>query len=222
MTQSVKENHMPVFRAGIGQAPAWCELEQFEFIELLPDAAHTCIRQGEKEEIVVCRGTIKAESGDVSAELTAGLKMDLASPAQPGFVLTALDGPALVLRAMGRWQSVTSSGIFSVRTAAPPTHDTPYDYRKSTGFDNHYHDCDEYWIFFSGHCRVVSEGQGSDVGPGDCLATGMGWHHDVVCILGDTEPVRAIWFEGTLEGQQRIGHLWEPSHGKAVPLPERV
>jgi len=49
----------------------------------------------------------------------------------------------------------------------------------------------------------------------------MGWHHDVLSVKDD-KPIRAIWFEGTLEGQKRVGHLWEPQHGKAKPRAKRV
>jgi len=34
--------------------------------------------------------------------------------------------------------------------------------------------------------------------------------------------LNAVYFETTLEGAMRDGHLWEHSHGKAVPAVERV
>ena len=67
----------------------------------------------------------------------------------------------------------------------------------------------------------MSEDKFFDVGPGDCVATGMGWHHDVPCVEGGG-TLKAVWFEGTLEGQKRVGHLWEPKHGPARPEAERV
>lgn len=214
---------MPVFTSGKHQAPSWCEMEQFEFIELQPGESRQLSREGAKEEILVCSGAVTAVSGGVSCPLGEGQKMDINTSEQPGYQLTTPDWcSATIFRATGRWNSITSSGIFSVRTMTPPADDTPYHYEKTTGFDNHYHDCDEYWIFFEGRCRVVSEGKFYDVGPGDCLATGMGWHHDVERVLGDIEPVRAIWFEGTLEGAKRRGHLWEPAHGSAVPAADRI
>ena len=40
---------------------------------------------------------------------------------------------------------------------------------------------------------------------GDCLAIGMGHHHD---FPNAAEPIKAVYFETTLEGEKRVGHLW--------------
>ena len=211
---------MPVFKSEV-KMPDWCELEHFELIHLKQDETVSIPRTGIKEEIIVCAGVVDTVSGDMHNQMAEGQKMDLDSSEAQGYTIKALDGPALVFYAAGRWESITSSGIFWVSQGAPPAFDTPHDYEKTTTFDNHYHDCDEYWIFFQGRCRAVSEGQFYDVAPGDCLATGMGWHHDVQSVSGD-ELVKAVWFEGTLEGKKREGHLWEPSHGKAIPQIDRI
>lgn len=211
---------MPVFKSGV-KMPDWCELESFELIQLKQNETKSIQRKGTKEEIIVCSGSINAVSGEITSQLAEGQKMDLDSSSMQGFTITAIDAPALVFHAAGRWESITSSGIFWVSPGTPPAFDTPHDYEKTTTFDNHYHDCDEYWIFFQGECRVVSEGKFYDVVPGDCAATGMGWHHDVQSVCGN-ELVKAVWFEGKLEGQKREGHLWEPSHGKASPHADRI
>ncbi|MHB0998096.1 MAG: cupin domain-containing protein [Armatimonadota bacterium] len=211
---------MPVLKSGM-KTPDWCELESFKLISLMQNETITIPRTGQKEEIMVCNGMVRAESGDICCQLPEGHKMDLNSPNAQGFIITAINASALIFHASGRWESVTSSGIFFVFNDTPPDIDTPYDYKKTTSFDNHYHDCDEYWIFFQGKCRAVSEGKFYDVGPGDCVATGMGWHHDVQSVTGD-ELVKAVWFEGTLEGKKRTGHLWEPIHGIAEPRIERI
>jgi mannose-6-phosphate isomerase-like protein (cupin superfamily) len=46
------------------------------------------------------------------------------------------------------WSNVTSAGIFRVNTV-------------NGKFDNHYHDCNEYWLVFSGKALVMSEDKGS-------------------------------------------------------------
>ena len=71
---------------------------------------------------------------------------------------------------------------------------------------------------YEGRGVAYSEGRRYEVGPGDCIATGMGHHHDFTEIF---EPVRAVFFETAPEGQRRKGHLWEHTHGPAEPLPER-
>ena len=51
----------------------------------------------------------------------------------------------------------------------------PVDYPKTTGFDNHYHDCDEYWIIYEGSGVAVKAGVwvGRDVLVGVGLAVGV-------------------------------------------------
>lgn len=209
---------MPVVHVG-DNMPDWCELESFQLITIASGGSVSVPRTGAKEEIIVRQGSVKVADGTI---LPTGGRIDLDTPDAPGYELNAVDGDALVFHAAGRWDSITSSGIFPVfpsDTLAPQQ--TPHQYAKSTGFDNHYHDCDEYWIFFSGRCKAVSEGKFYDVGPGDCVITGMGWHHDVASLI-DSDSALAVWFEGTLEGEKRVGHLWEPVHGKAVPCTDRV
>ena len=65
----------------------------------------------------------------------------------------------------------------------------------------------------------MSEGVTYDVGPGDCIATGMGFHHDFPRVR---EPVKAVYFETTMEGQKRRGHLWNHTHGTAEPQVDRI
>jgi mannose-6-phosphate isomerase-like protein (cupin superfamily) len=197
-------------------------MQGFEFLDLKAGGAPLRLRrEAPREALVVCRGWVRVVCNGTEATLLPGCTYELREDAAGAEILTQW-GDAQLFRAWGRWQAITSSGVFTVSTASPPAHDTPVTYRKSTGFDNHYHDCDEYWIFFEGRCRAVSEGKVYDVGPGDCVATGMGWHHDVQRVLGEVEPVRAVWFEGTLEGRKRLGHLWEPKHGRAEPRRDRA
>ncbi len=211
---------MPVFRAGKDQAPRWCELEEFEFIAIKPGESRQFTKRTAKEELIVCRGNVAVTCGGLEIALTEGGKIDLNMSGKAEYSISGQHGEPLICRLMGRWKSITSSGIFSVQTAEPPKHDTPYSYKKTTRFDNHYHDCDEYWLVFEGEAAVASEGKLYDVKPGDCVATGMGWHHDVVSLKGGN-PLRAVWFEGTLEGGKRTGHLWEPQHGKAMQMIDR-
>lgn len=212
---------MPVFKAGKNQAPAWGEVEEFELVEFEESEPHVFIKECVKEELIVCRGIVVVTFGDVKTTLMEGSKLDLNGTSVANYKIQAQGRNALLCRIAGHWRSITSSGIFSAQTAELCKNDTPYSYKKTTAFDNHYHDCDEYWIIFQGEATVASENRLYDVKPGDCVVTGMGWHHDVVCVYGD-KPLKAIWFEGGLEGQKRKGHLWETRHGKALPMKDRV
>ncbi len=212
---------MPIFRSGEGNAPSWCELENFELINLTPDAPKTVERKTEKEVFLVCQGRINLVSGNIDCNSMPGGWVNLHDNSEEPVELNALYTDALVFRAMGRWDSITGAGLFDVWTTTPPDFDTPYDYDKTTRFDNHYHDFDEYWVVFEGEATVATEGKLFDVGPGDCIATGMGWHHDVVSVKDDRK-MWAVYFESGREGKGRTGHLWEPKHGKAEPQLDRV
>jgi len=212
---------MPIFRNGEGSAPNWCELEDFELIKLEPDTPKKFERRKEKEVFLVCQGRINLVSGNSDCNFMPGGWINLHDREDGPVEMRALYTDALVFRALGRWSSVTSAGLFDVWTTSPPDFDSPYDYKKTTRFDNHYHDFDEYWIVFEGEATVATEGKLYDVGPGDCVATGMGWHHDVVSVKDD-QKMWAVYFESGREGQGRTGHLWEPKHGKAEPKLDRV
>src|SRR5690606_21474727 len=128
---------------------------------------------------------------------------------------------ATLVRMCGRWGDMTGgSGIFGVTNSNNPSDGgDPVDYPKATNFDRHFHDCDEYWVILKGSGIAVSEGKSYKVGPGDCVATGMGHHHDFPQAF---EPIKAVFFETTLRGQKRLGHLWEHTHGPAEPDWTRV
>lgn len=102
------------------------------------------------------------------------------------------------------WCGVTSAGIFGVSTA-------------KGRFDNHYHDCHEYWLVFKGKAKVATEGQEFYVKPGDIVCTEAGQEHDVLEVYEDLE---AFWFEDATPAGGRIGHLHrdaEKAKGHAVP-----
>ena len=211
---------MPVFRSGVGQAPAWCELRQFEIVELAPGATHDFARVAPKERLIVGRGACRVRVGSAEHEAAEKAIFDLAGEGA-SFEVRAVTEPTTLIRMGGAWgDELGGCGLFGVREVAQPR-DTgdPVPYPKRTGFDAHYHDCDEYWIVFEGSGTAVSEGKSYEVGPGDCIATGMGHHHDFPLAR---EPVRAVFFETTLQGRKRRGHLWNHTHGPAEPQPERV
>lgn len=88
------------------------------------------------------------------------------------------------------WCNVTSAGTFKVPVTG--------------AFDNHYHDCDEYWLICQGRALVRSEGVDYLVEPGDIVLTQAGEDHDVVEVYEDIE---AFWFEDATPPGGRVGHL---------------
>jgi mannose-6-phosphate isomerase-like protein (cupin superfamily) len=215
-----KEQAMPLIQKNFPPLPAWCELERYEIVALAPGASHRFLPAGRKQKLIVGQGRCRIAYRGQTLLAGEGANLDL--PADDGSfeVIETLDNAVLVYLA-GRWgDEVGGSGLFSVRTSdAPQDRGDRVTYPKETNFDRHYHDMDEYWIVFQGRGVAVSEGEHYEVGPGDCIATGMGHHHDFPLVI---EPVKAVFFETTMEGEKRRGHLWEHTHGKAQPRRDRV
>lgn len=209
---------MPVFRSGAGRAPGWCELTAFEVVALGPGDRRRFEREASRERVVVGSGTVRFGGAGPEEVAATGAVVD--RPPGDVWEVEAIE-PATLVRLGGRWGDETGGcGLFSVRpSTAPADHGDPVPYGKETDFDSHFHDCDEYWIVLEGRGVAVSEGLPYEVGPGDCVATGMGHHHDFPKV---DRPVRAVYFETTLGGAKRRGHLWEHTHGPAAPRRDRI
>lgn len=208
---------MPVFKPGEGQAPAWSELEMFEIIDIKPNQTCEISFRGPKERyICVEGGAVITTDRDIIMQRTD--IQDIPSGQKIG--LSSKDGGKIV-RMCGSWgEEMGGTGIFPVyKTENPTNPGDPTEYPRNASFDNHYHDCDEYWIVYKGSGRAASEGRLYEVGPGDCIATGRGNHHDFPFVY---EDIAAVFFETTMVGEKRVGHLWNHKHGPAKPDMTRI
>jgi mannose-6-phosphate isomerase-like protein (cupin superfamily) len=206
---------MPLIQEHDQDFPAWCELRSFEIVRLAPGETSSISPAAEPKTVLIAgQGEAKTET----ASLEEGDILDLEGA--PTTVVAGAAGATLI-RLSGNWGEETGGlGLFGVHEVDSPTDvGDPVDYPKSTTFDAHFHDCDEYWIVFEGRGTAVSEGIARNVAPGDCIATGMGHHHD---FPRASEPVSAVFFETTLQGAKRKGHLWNHTHGPTMPQPERI
>ena len=210
---------MPVIKSG-ETAPAWCEMTFFEIVTLSRGARFRFARRAPKEKLIVCQGRVRIAIDGVEVDASAGSNLDLPNGAT-GFAVSEVSEDLVAVRLCGAWGEETGgSGLFTVESStAPADRGDPVPYPKTTNFDSHYHDCDEYWVVWAGRGEAVSEGQSYDVGVGDCVATAMGHHHDVPRVQ---EPLRGVYFETTLRGARRRGHLWEHTHGPAQPVLDRL
>ncbi|MCU0415123.1 MAG: hypothetical protein MUE91_12115 [Ignavibacteriaceae bacterium] len=108
----------------------------------------------------------------------------------------------------GIWgDEIGGSAVFKMRRNIGD----PVDYPRTNDFDNHFHDFDEYWIILKGSGVAVSEGLKYKFSGGDIIVTRMGDHHDLPEVY---EDIHGIYFETSLRGQKRLGHLWNHSHGE--------
>lgn len=194
--------------------PSWCELRTYAIRSIGADSSLEWLAKHPANKLVVFDGAcrLRSQSG-ATRNVPVGGSVDV----QPGgHLIMASASPSVVVLLGGRWgEPIGGVGLFSVSTVGNVADaGDPFDYRKTTGFDRHYHDCDEYWIFVAGGGTVYSEGLRYDARPGDCIATRAGHHHDFAEAHGDA---RGVYFETTLHGQKRRGHLWEHRHGPAVP-----
>jgi mannose-6-phosphate isomerase-like protein (cupin superfamily) len=211
---------MPLVNSKTGMLPEWCELKDYAIVTLPTGSEHTFPAHGRKQKLIVAAGSCQIDYDGHTVSANKGTNLDLVAGTGRFQVRAVLTDTILIFMA-GDWGDETGgSGLFRVqKSTAPADRGDPVGYEKQTNFDSHYHDCDEYWIFFGGQGVAVSEGQHYTVSPGDCIATGMGHHHDFPQVF---EPVEAVYFETTLEGKKRRGHLWEHTHGPAHPQANRI
>lgn len=209
---------MPVFRGGEAP-PDWCELREFDVLELAEGQGLEQRRRQPKERLLVTAGTVQLRLAEGSVVLKESQFFDL--PSLEAWEIVARSPRAQLVRLSGRWgRDVGGCGIFRATHSDRPTDKgDPVAYPKTTTIDSHYHDCDEYWIILEGSGTVVIDDRRLAVSVGDCVPVGMGHRHDFPTVAS---AVKSVFFETTLEGRARVGHLWVHTHGPAEPKPERI
>lgn len=203
-----------------GKVPPWSELRGYHIVDLAADEVAELRREAPRLRLLVAAGTVQAAFDGGTQVLKENQFLDLPAGAGACTLRGGSDRAQCVVLS-GDWgDELGGCGLFRVRNEpAPSDGGDPVNYPKRTAVDRHYHDCDEYWILLEGHARVALGAQQAEMRPGDCLAIGTGHHHDMPEAM---EPVKAVFFETTLRGRKRIGHLWEHTHGPAKPLEERA
>jgi mannose-6-phosphate isomerase-like protein (cupin superfamily) len=198
--------------------PDWCELRSFDILDLIEGQEISQQRREGKERLIGTAGTTQLILPAGSVVLKESQFYELSADR---WRLRGCSTISQVVRLSGRWGAdLGGCGIFRVvRQDYPVNLGDPVTYPKTTSVDVHYHDCDEYWIMLEGEGTAAIGERQIPVRPGDCVTIGMGHHHDFPLV---DAPVKAVFFETTLEGARRVGHLWNHTHGPAQPRPERV
>ena len=211
---------MAIFRSH-ELAPGWCELERFEVVDLDFSQSVQHRRSTPKERVIGSLGATQLIHPGGSILIREGQFFDIELLGTPDYALKGCTPKAQAVRLSGHWGGdISGCGIFRVENLISPSDGgDPVPYPKRTRIDFHYHDCDEYWILLEGRATVVVGGTHMPMSPGDCVTIGMGHHHDMP---DAPEPVKAVYFETTLQRQKRVGHLWNHTHGIAIPHPERI
>ncbi len=201
--------------------PKWAGLKKYLRKDLLPDeTVEICEKEYPKVALMPISGTITVIEDEKETVCEVGHAYEPAKNCFQvrGFPYYYVEKASFILMC-GDWRKVDIS-IFRVgQYDHPQNPGTPAPYYRNTGFDNHYHDFDEFWIVYEGRGVAYSEDVPYEMGPGDCLATGKGWHHDFPIVH---EFVCALGVETEGSGQNRPGHLCEQRHGKAIPEKDRI
>lgn len=202
---------MPIFRNENSHSLEWCELKFFEILRLSHGESHIFPRTGQKEKLFIGVGCCQVTFDKEEIEAAEGQVLSLDFPTGRFEVKEALMDSTLV-RSGGDWgEEIGNCGVFTLNNSSNPKNiGDPVEYPRTTEFDNHYHDCDEYWIIFDGKGIAVSEGRFYPLTAGDCLATRRGHHHDFPQVI---DPIKGVYLETTLRGKKRLGHLWDHTHG---------
>jgi mannose-6-phosphate isomerase-like protein (cupin superfamily) len=205
---------MPVIKKN-GPFPAWCELQVYEIIRPAAGKTLKMTNKGAKEKLMVAEGECTVAFGGDIMKAQQGDQLDIDGPGASYEVSGAEEGTVLI-RLCGSWGEETgSSGFFEQHASDEPGNDgDPADYRRNTKFDRHYHDCDQYYVLYEGSGVVVIDNKAFEVAAGDCVAIGKGFHHDISMVH---KPIKAVYFETTMQGRKRPGHLWNHTHGQAEP-----
>jgi len=206
---------MPVLESPNSELPEWSELAFYDILTLAKHNKETFTTGNAKQVLFGIEGTCRVTYGADKKNLSKNGVLYL-PPDVNTYSVQAQLGKTVLVRVCGNWHEPTgSAGVFTLSSSGDPENTgDPVSYSRNTQFDNHYHDCDEYWIIVSGKGKIVTEGEPSLVEQGYCVTTRHGYHHDFPEVH---ETIRGVYFETTLRGRKREGHLWEHTHGKASP-----
>lgn len=185
-------------------------MEYYEIASLRTNQTGMFRRRNVKERICVVQGSGRLKYEDAIRELCASRFYDIPKPVRQYSIQSRTEG-AIVVRVTRRWgDQIGSSGVFTLdKCDMPANAGDPVAYPWNTDFDCHYHHCDEYWILVAGRGVVMTEHRLHLVEPGVCVATRMGTHTDFPLVY---EKVMGVYFETTLRGRKRPGHLWTHTH----------
>jgi len=188
--------------------PDWSEIDYFDIVNLHEQQIYNHERRSVKECIFIGEGSCQINICSGHSRLDYGDNYNVTDKL---VTIISLSGKATLIVIGGNWKNeIGGSGVFKISESDNPINiGDPTDYERNTNFDNHYHDCDEYWIIFDGKALVSTEGNEYEVKKGDCVYTKMGDNHDIFHIHS---TIKGVYFETTLKGKKRLGHLWKNKH----------
>lgn len=201
---------MPLLKISENKFPDWSEVKRITQLSIEPNNKTDIKKTFAKYALFVISGecNIKANGYD-----KIFLENDSLFSDKKNIFIQTTNTITEIVMIEGNWRNeVGGSAVFMMSKHSTPRNiGDPTDYPRTNDFDNHYHDFDEYWIILKGSGLAVSEGVKYKFSGGDIIATRMGDHHDLPEVY---EDIHGIYFETSLRGQKRLGHLWNHTHGE--------
>lgn len=201
---------MPLLKISENTFPDWCEVKSIRLLPVEPNNLMEVTKSFQKYAIFIVSGECCIK---VNGYEKLFLENDSLFSDKKSIIIKSKDKKTEIVFIEGNWSDeLGGSAVFRMsRFSTPRNIGDPVDYNRTNDFDNHYHDFDEYWIILEGSGLALSEGVKYKFSNGDIIATRMGDHHDLPEVF---EDIHGIYFETSLRGQKRLGHLWEHTHGK--------
>lgn len=202
---------MPLLKCSEDMMPSWSDLDFIDVINMKEGEIRSFISTSERELYFIGDGICKMIINRKISYAQRGHIFKIESHNSTIKVKAETDCSIIVIG--GHWEGLIGShGLFTLDNSGDPKNEgDPTDYPRETDYDNHFHDCDEYWVIYQGSALAISEGKKYELKPGYCLATKMGDHHDIPEVY---EELHGVWFQSSLKGLMREGHLWEHTHGE--------
>lgn len=200
---------MPLLKISENKFPVWSEVKSITQLLLEPNSKNEITKSFPKYALFVISGecTIRTNGYEKIFSENDSLCSD-----KMNISINTTNHFTEIVMIEGNWNDeIGGSAVFKMsKHSVPRNIGDPVDYNRTNDFDNHYHDFDEYWIILKGSGLAVSEGVKFKFSAGDIIATRIGDHHDLPEVY---EEIHGIYFETSLKGQKRIGHLWNHTHG---------
>ena len=189
---------MPLLKCSEDMMPSWSDLDFIDVINLKEGEIRSFISTSEREMYFIGDGICKMIINRKISYAKGGHTFKIESLNSTIKVKAETDCVVIVIG--GHWEGLTGThGVFTIDNSDNPKNEGDQtEYPRKTNFDNHYHDCDEYWVIFKGSGLAVSEGEKYELKPGYCLATKMGDHHDIPEVYEEIQcGLVRIFVEGT-------------------------
>lgn len=200
---------MPLLKISENKFPVWSEVKRITLLSIEPNSTNEIAKSFPKYALFVISGecTIRTNGYEKIFSENDSLFSD-----KKNISIKTSGQKTEIVMVDGNWSDeIGGSAVFKMsKHSVPRNIGDPVDYNRTNDFDNHYHDFDEYWIILKGSGLAVSEGVKFKFSAGDIIATRIGDHHDLPEVY---EEIHGIYFETSLKGQKRIGHLWNHTHG---------